>query len=433
MNTELIASELNRLSRMKLNGWNETDVREWFITPLLTLLGYQKDTDYDINREGSHLLPKRPFFFIGRDKIQLDYALLVRNRNFWIIEAKAPDQEDLTEQAIFQAHFYSIHPEVNARYFMVTNGLMTALYDTRALGNDFDPVLIIRQAALPTKFIELNNRLGASRIRQMFRKQILDDIRHILGTEVREEALKEFRNQVAQVIHELRPTVRENSWEVYDQKKADAFEQFRQLIETKTLDQLVRIGLEYFEPPKLVQYVFDTRLSAVSAPMKAEILGSICKLLRGRLSTRHRANLVHLLLHLMGEHGDFVRENAESLVEECRRSIKLILSDYASNELDHALWQLEGNLYRVFYKLSFLPRPRDVFEQIVKTRSGILQEEDLVFSPPTIASERLDFVQTSVDLAFQRARTADVWQLKALNQCLEELELAPLVSGKLRW
>ena len=81
-------------------------------------------------------------------------------------------------------------------------------------------------------------------------------------------------------------------------------------------------------------------------------------------------------------------------------------------------------MYRVFYKLSFLPRPRDVFEQIVKTRSGILQEEDLVFSPPTIASERLDFVQTSVDLAFQRARTADVWQLKALNQCLEELELA---------
>ena len=67
MNTELIAAELNRLSRMKLNGWKEPDIREEFITPLLTLLGYRKGTDYDINREGSHLLPKRPFFFIGRD------------------------------------------------------------------------------------------------------------------------------------------------------------------------------------------------------------------------------------------------------------------------------------------------------------------------------------------------------------------------------
>ena len=370
MNTELIAAELNRLSRMKLSGWNETDVREGFITPLLTLLGYQKGTDYDINREGSHLLPKRPFFFIGRDKIQLDYALLVRNRNFWIIEAKAPDQEDLTEQAIFQAHFYSIHPEVNARYFMVTNGLTTALYDARALGNDYEPVLMIRQAALPTKFVELNNRLGASRIRQMFRNQILVDTRHVLSTEVREEALKEFRNQVEQVIQELIPTVRENSWKVYDQKRADAFEQLRQRIESGTLDQLVRIGLEYLEPPKLVQYVFDTRLSGVSAPTKAEILGSICKSLRGKLSTRHRVNLVHLLLHLMGEHGNYARENAETLVEECRRSIKLILSDYASNELDQELWKFEGNLYRIFYKLSFLSRPHDVLERLAKTRSG---------------------------------------------------------------
>ena len=48
----------------------------------------------------------------------------------------------------------------------------------------------------------------------------------------------------------------------------------------------------------------------------------------------------------------------------------------------------------------------------------------MVFSSPSIASERIRFAQTSVDSAFQRARTADVWQLKALNQCLEELELA---------
>jgi hypothetical protein len=202
---------------------------------------------------------------------------------------------------------------------------------------------MIRQAALPTKFIELNNYLGASRIRQMFRNQILGDMRHVLSTEVREEALKEFCNQVEQVVQELRPTVRENSWKVYDQKKTDAFEQLRQKIESGTLDQLVRIGLEYLEPPKLVQNVFNTRLSAVSAPTKAQILASACNLLRGRLSTLHRQNLVHLLLHLMGEHGDFARENAEILIEESRRSIKLILSDYAGNELDHELWKLEGN------------------------------------------------------------------------------------------
>jgi hypothetical protein len=86
--------------------------------------------------------------------------------------------------------------------------------------------------------------------------------------------------------------------------------------------------------------------------------------------------------------------------------------------------EVGGKLYRVCYKLSFLPRPHDVLERLAETRSGLLQEEDLVFSPPTIASERLHVVKTSVDSAFQRARTADIQQLKALNQCLEELERA---------
>ena len=261
---------------------------------------------------------------------------------------------------------------------MVTNGLTTALYDARALGNDYEPVLMIRQAALPTKFVELNNRLGASRIRQMFRNQILVDTRHVLSTEVREEALKEFRNQVEQVIQELIPTVRENSWKVYDQKRADAFEQLRQRIESGTLDQLVHIGLEYLEP-RTCDIFLRPRLSGVSAPTKAEILGSICKSLRGKLSTRHRVNLVHLLLHLMGEHGDYVGTR-ETLVEECRRSIKLILSDYTSNELDQELWKFEGNLYRIFYKLSFLSRPHDVLERLAKLGWGFCRKK-IWFSP----------------------------------------------------
>src|SRR4029453_12448654 len=92
--------------------------------------------------------------------------------------------------------------------------------------------------SMPHSWIQ-NLLRGQDTTAQTIREVILDHI------------LKEFRNQVEEVIKEFIPTVRENSWKIYDQKRADAFEQLRQKIESGTLDQLVRIGLEYLEPPKL--------------------------------------------------------------------------------------------------------------------------------------------------------------------------------------
>ena len=127
----------------------------------------------------------------------------------------------------------------------------------------------------------------------------------------------------------------------------------------------------------------------------------------------------------MGEHGNYARENLQKpLLKNVDVRSSSSSAIMPANQLDQELWKVRGKLVSHFLQAELPLRPHDVLERLAKTRSGILQEDIWFSSLPSRASECIRFAQTSVDSAFQRARTADVWQLKALNQCLEELELA---------
>ena len=60
---------LDGLSKKDFSTFNETDIREEFLTPLLTLLGYNKGGNYEIEREESFNL-KNMFLQIGRERIK---------------------------------------------------------------------------------------------------------------------------------------------------------------------------------------------------------------------------------------------------------------------------------------------------------------------------------------------------------------------------
>jgi len=79
--TEYEIEVLDRLSSYDFSQWNETEVRENFVVPLLELLGYRKDGDYDVSAEQTYNL--NPLFLqIGRKRIELDYLCSVRLNNF---------------------------------------------------------------------------------------------------------------------------------------------------------------------------------------------------------------------------------------------------------------------------------------------------------------------------------------------------------------
>ncbi|MGB8897924.1 MAG: hypothetical protein WCC90_01115, partial [Methylocella sp.] len=78
---------LKRLAALELGGWNETDVREAFLAPLIDTLGYVRGSDYTVLTEEQYKL--NPFFLsVGSKRIKLDYRFTTYRTGFWLLEAK---------------------------------------------------------------------------------------------------------------------------------------------------------------------------------------------------------------------------------------------------------------------------------------------------------------------------------------------------------
>ena len=131
-------TELKRLSLLDFSDYSEADVREEFLIEILKMLGYRKELDYSTSKEESYNL--HPLFLsVGSSRIKLDYLCILRKKYFWLIDAKKgkcknkanPPKIEISE--IDQAYFYSIHPEINCPYFIVSNGWYTNLYNRNLL------------------------------------------------------------------------------------------------------------------------------------------------------------------------------------------------------------------------------------------------------------------------------------------------------------
>ena len=145
---------------------NETDVREILVRPLLHRLGYQHGTDANIRTEQTFRYAKA---FLGRKKPtdpdlvgRADYILEIASVARWVVEAKPPSQ-DLTQEVVEQAHSYAAHPEVNALFFLVTNGRVYRLYRTSNLDA---PLMGWDWTETDDVFLALNNLVGPHAIRK---------------------------------------------------------------------------------------------------------------------------------------------------------------------------------------------------------------------------------------------------------------------------
>ena len=68
---------LAKLASMDFSNMTEQDVREEYIAPLLTLMGYQKNTDYEVEREEYSSL-KDMSIQIGSKNLKLDYKFNIK-------------------------------------------------------------------------------------------------------------------------------------------------------------------------------------------------------------------------------------------------------------------------------------------------------------------------------------------------------------------
>jgi len=170
-------------------GIGEQTVRSQFIDPLLWYLGYDAHEDYQVWRDGDQKARFRlnaPPVHGGAQKVQTynpDYVPTVRKTTFWVMDAKRPGKKDQKKHVV-QVLQYAVHPEIQARYGVLIDGLSIRVYDVRRawfeFGSDiYTPILEIPIQELECEFEGLRKLLGNEQIRDHLVDVLADDYRKL--------------------------------------------------------------------------------------------------------------------------------------------------------------------------------------------------------------------------------------------------------------
>jgi hypothetical protein len=167
---------LRELETLDFTGKGEQFVGSRFLTPLLACLGYEGHRDYEVIRpgdDGSTFKLLYPPVGKGARRVKRynpDYVPTIRKKMFWIIEAKSPKVAyPFRTKYLVQGYQYCIHPEIQAKYLMVTNGVNSAVYD--AHGTVFfglaiyEPILEFKSSELIHRWHDIFHLLSVERLR----------------------------------------------------------------------------------------------------------------------------------------------------------------------------------------------------------------------------------------------------------------------------
>lgn len=187
-------------------GWNEADIREDFIAPLLKILGYAKNTLNDINREETLKLSK-PYQRIGRERVDIDYIPTFKLKRIWIIEAKSGITKKMDFGDFSQAYLYANHPEVNAYYIVLINGWEIRIYDAKESTGWDDQLIVCKKDNCDSTFIQLKEYLSLNKIIQTLRKRIINSIEDTFSVEIEELRLEQFQADINKTLINLKKTV----------------------------------------------------------------------------------------------------------------------------------------------------------------------------------------------------------------------------------
>lgn len=177
MNAFSYRTTLGQLEQIDFREKGEAFVEQRFITPLLECLGYESHKDYEVYRhgdDGASFKLTYPPVEHGATRVKHynpDYVPTIRKKTFWIIEAKSPKDVayPFEPKYIVQGLQYCIHPEVQARYLLLTTGAHSAVYDAHAsvfLGGDmYAPILQFRSTELTAQWETIHGLLSVEKLR----------------------------------------------------------------------------------------------------------------------------------------------------------------------------------------------------------------------------------------------------------------------------
>lgn len=219
MKLELTALEI--LAHYRFEGRNETAIREDWIRPLLTLLGYGPGTVNQIEYEESVKL-REPIRMLGSTRFKLDYQPTVLGRLLWIIEAKAPDPSFDRREHLGQAWSYATHPEINVPLMVIADGSRIAVYDVTRV--DWDrPLIDVLVKDLVASFSKLEQILGARQVVGFIIQNQIDRLSEAMKSELDLSVLDQVVDRIRKAAEEARVFVLKNQQKIaLDQAQIDS-------------------------------------------------------------------------------------------------------------------------------------------------------------------------------------------------------------------
>ncbi|MDE0171915.1 MAG: type I restriction enzyme HsdR N-terminal domain-containing protein [Defluviicoccus sp.] len=193
---------LDRIQTLEVTGFTEADVREEIISPLLFVLGYDKQSYFSIEREKSIQLPGRKNF--------LDYNLTLWSENFWLIEAKKPKTAGTKFSAsdIRQAIGYAVHPEINAALMVLCDGRKIAVFDREE--SQIEPVLSVEITKLKENIDRLRTILSPWQVWFFEKRRIVRNLDKVFDKEFNMRRVEEFKELISRRLDSKRRIVIEN-------------------------------------------------------------------------------------------------------------------------------------------------------------------------------------------------------------------------------
>jgi hypothetical protein len=168
---------LRELAGLDFTGKGEAFVEQKFVTPLLECLGYESHKDYEVYRHGDEgALFKLQYPPVEHGAVRVkhynpDYVPTIRKKAFWIIEAKSPKdvQHPFDKKYVVQGLQYCIHPEIQARYLLLTTGAHSAVYDAHASvffdGEMYEPILEFSSSEIVSRWEAIYGLLSVEKLR----------------------------------------------------------------------------------------------------------------------------------------------------------------------------------------------------------------------------------------------------------------------------
>ena len=376
--------------------YNEIDVREDFIAPLLKVLGYSKNTVNNIVREKTLCLTE-PFQRLGRKRIQIDYIPTIRLKSFWILEAKPGNEKEMDVGDLLQAYLYATHPEIQAQYIVLCNGHSLMIFDVYQVENWSTPIFEITQNDCQDKFSELKEILSAKTMLEYRRKQLLKQVQDTFEVELDVGNWNSFVNEINKSRYPIEKKIKEN---VRELQRSDFEKNQKQRKEAlQNADDATLLGWMALSGPRTAELYLEYyhRIKKADAVERAELLRKLMQRYWGRCHAEYKCDCLEILLLIVKEKLE-IAENPflnEPEIILCK-IIKGNLTYHKDNDMQNALDYLDKSCCKFAYLLLRNSSMSTMSERVDAIRSNMAIEE-LLIERPSVAREMVKLINICTD------------------------------------